>query len=55
MYGKDQLFKFSTMTSSDIGGCWGKEHTAELSADKTQLTIKEFAAGSTFSGLKDKI
>ena len=36
---KEPLFVYSTSTSSDIGGRWGRQHEACLSQDRTQLII----------------
>ena len=45
-----ELFTFKTMTSSDMGGRWGKQHTAKLSADQTELTITSFSVDESMSG-----
>ena len=49
---QEPLFVYSTSTSSDIGGRWGRQHESYLSEDKTQLIIKSFSVDQSYSGSK---
>ena len=47
LYGGQEVWRKATSSHSNIGGAWGTEHTAVLSADKRTLVVTVSNVGGT--------